>query len=74
MLLIHDPSLLPLVPSDTAPCPANVPLPAHAEAPVRTPRLSSRVLLGGGNEVEIDHGGVVYRLRQTSLGKLILTK
>lgn len=38
------------------------------------PRVSSRVLMGGAREIEIDHEGVVYRLRVTSLGKLILTK
>jgi hemin uptake protein HemP len=37
-------------------------------------RLSSQSLLGGQREVEIDHGGAVYRLRVTALGKLILTK
>ena len=40
----------------------------------RVQRLSSQVLLNGANEVEIEHRGVLYRLRQTSLGKLILTK
>lgn len=41
-----------------------------------SPRLrwSSRTLLGGGREVEIEHDQVVYRLQLTSLGKLILTK
>ncbi len=42
--------------------------PPHAE------RLFSRDLLGDRVEVEIDHDGVIYRLRLTSLGKLILTK
>lgn len=37
-------------------------------------RLSSEQLLGGAGEIEIDHAGVLYRLRVTSLGKLILTK
>lgn len=37
-------------------------------------RWSSRELLGGSREVEIEHEGQVYRLRLTSLGKLILTK
>ena len=41
------------------------------EAPIR---VSSRSLLSGAQEVEIEHHGAVYRLRQTSLGKLILTK
>lgn len=38
------------------------------------PRLSSRAIFAGVTEVEIEHNGVLYRLRQTSLGKLILTK
>lgn len=37
-------------------------------------RLSSLSLLGNEREVEIEHGGQLYRLRLTSLGKLILTK
>ena len=37
-------------------------------------RLSSQMLFAGANEVEIEHKGALYRLRQTSLGKLILTK
>ena len=37
-------------------------------------RLSSAALLQGGGEIEIDHAGAIYRLRITSLGKLILTK
>jgi hemin uptake protein HemP len=31
-------------------------------------------LLEGAREIEIEHAGAVYRLRRTSLGKLILTK
>lgn len=37
-------------------------------------RTSTRELLGGGNEVQIEHNGEIYTLRQTSKGKLILTK
>jgi hemin uptake protein HemP len=37
-------------------------------------RITSKRLFAGENEVEIDHNGTPYRLRQTSLGKLILTK
>ena len=36
--------------------------------------ISSGSLLAGGNEVLIDHHGALYRLKQTALGKLILTK
>jgi hemin uptake protein HemP len=37
-------------------------------------RLLSDDLLGAANEIEILHGDALYRLRRTSLGKLILTK
>jgi hemin uptake protein HemP len=52
--------------------PAALP-PAHP-APTLRPRLPSQALLQGHGEVEIDHQGVLYRLRVTALGKLILTK
>jgi len=38
------------------------------------PRLSSEQLFAGRREIEIEHTGQVYRLRLTSMGKLILTK
>jgi hemin uptake protein HemP len=37
-------------------------------------RWRSTELFGAAQEVEIEHGEAVYRLRRTSLGKLILTK
>ena len=37
-------------------------------------RLDSRTLLGRDREVEIEHADQIYRLRLTTLGKLILTK
>lgn len=37
-------------------------------------RFSSPELFAGACEVEIEHGGALYRLRVTALGKLILTK
>jgi len=37
-------------------------------------RISSAELFGGAREVLIEHSGVLYRLRHTSQGKLILTK
>lgn len=46
----------------------------HAGAVKSLRRISSSALLQGGNEVEIDHDGLLYRLRRTALGKLILTK
>lgn len=45
---------------------------ARGAAPVR--RIHSRDLLGAAAEIEIEHAGQIYRLRRTSLGKLILTK
>ncbi|MEO8151566.1 MAG: hemin uptake protein HemP [Rhizobacter sp.] len=38
------------------------------------PRISSEQLMAGAKEVLIEHHGTLYRLRQTALGKLILTK
>ena len=38
-------------------------------APIR-----SEALFRGAAELQIEHRGSLYRLRQTSLGKLILTK
>lgn len=43
-------------------------------AEARLPVLSSRTLLGAGNQVLIEHEGMVYTLRATRNGKLILTK
>jgi hemin uptake protein HemP len=48
-----------------------------AGAPLRAPKvrvIASEQLFAGFPEVQIAHGDAVYRLRQTSLGKLILTK
>jgi hypothetical protein len=39
-----------------------------------TPRLRSDDLFGARREIEIEHAGAIYRLRLTSLGKLLLTK
>jgi hemin uptake protein HemP len=47
---------------------------AAAAAHTRLPAVKSEALFGDAAELQIDHRGVVYRLRQTSLGKLILTK
>jgi hemin uptake protein HemP len=49
----------------------------HTDSPHRSQqpkRWSSRDLLAGRHEVEIEHNDSIYRLRLTSLGKLILTK
>lgn len=43
--------------------------------PRSKPRLRSDQLFSAGtDEIEIEHGEALYRLRITSLGKLILTK
>ena len=47
-------------------CGVDFPSPAR---PVR-----SEVLFDGASELLIEHRGMLYRLRQTALGKLILTK
>ena len=52
--------------------------PAGEGAPDRRalalPPINSDSLLRGATEVRIEHRGSIYRLRLTSLGKLILTK
>ncbi len=37
-------------------------------------RTTSQALFRSAAEIHIQHDGVLYRLRKTSLGKLILTK
>lgn len=49
-------------------------IPAELALNRRVPRVSSRAIFSGAQELEIEHNGALYRLRQTSLGKLILTK
>ena len=64
------------VPSSTLPAGSgtapSASVPAHAGA--AAVRVSSAELFAGALEVQIDHHGAVYRLKQTALGKLILTK
>ena len=51
--------------------------PVRPDAPPRAPKvrlITSEQLFADFPEVQIAHGDAVYRLRQTSLGKLILTK
>ncbi|MDE2298445.1 MAG: hemin uptake protein HemP [Burkholderiales bacterium] len=52
--------------------PSADPAPPSTPTPLR--RLASASLFAGDTEIEIEHGSAVYRLRLTSLGKLILTK
>lgn len=68
--------MMTIAPAAAAPVlPTLVPF---AEAPARVAvvrrQLSSEQLFAGLTEIEIQHGESVYRLRRTSLGKLILTK
>ena len=44
------------------------------DAPAERRAVESATLLAGGKELLIRHGAEVYTLRQTSKGKLILTK
>jgi hemin uptake protein HemP len=63
--------------SSVARGPATEPMPcvpANLGTTVPVACITSDQLLRGGNEVLIEHHGALYRLRQTSLGKLILTK
>ena len=50
------------------------PLPSNAGAERQVRAVSSERLFDGAQELHIEHRGTLYRLRQTSLGKLILTK
>jgi hemin uptake protein HemP len=47
---------------------------AGAGASRPRPPIVSESLFGGAREVQILHRGSLYRLKQTALGKLILTK
>jgi hemin uptake protein HemP len=64
-------SLPPAAPKPTA---GKAAAPRTASTPA-VPRVSSdQLFTGGAVELQIDHRGVLYRLKQTALGKLILTK
>ena len=57
--------------------PASLPTPGAGSAASHgsaVRRLASDAVFAGAAEVLICHHGVDYRLRQTTLGKLILTK
>jgi hemin uptake protein HemP len=71
-MLRRDPSFV-LAAAAAAQAPA-VADPSPPRRPTAPPRLRSPDLFGGAVEIEIEHETQVYRLRKTSLGKLILTK
>jgi hemin uptake protein HemP len=48
--------------------------PLKLGTPASLKRLCSLELFSGSRELVIEHAGIEYRLRQTSQGKLILTK
>ncbi len=56
------------------PVPAAPASAAPKAAPAPLPVLRSEQLFSGAQEVLIEHRGAFYRLKLTSLGKLILTK
>ena len=68
MVIVHQ--MQPRSPAPPSPVPSPDPT-----APVGSPmrRIRSEQLLGGGNELVIEHQGREYRLRVTQNGKLILT-
>ena len=70
-MALHNQS--PAGPYTGSPSPEESMRPAASPAAPR-PRVPSTDILRGNAEVEIDHRGTLYRLRVTSLGKLILTK
>jgi hemin uptake protein HemP len=58
----------------TAP-PPQPSVPPTRALPTPAPRcIPSGQLFGSATEVQIEHRGTLYRLKQTALGKLILTK
>lgn len=48
------------------------PAPEAASGPVT--QTTSEALFAGAVEIRIDHHGTIYRLKHTTMGKLILTK
>ncbi len=66
-----EPSVLP---PPSHPPGSATPVTGQAPAAAEAPCWSSSQLLGGQREAHISHEGTTYRLRLTSLGKLILTK
>ena len=65
--------LLTMIPFEFVGCPDIAPLPSDA-AVRRISVISSDALLAHGKLIHIQHRGELYSLRETRLGKLILTK
>lgn len=61
-----------LNPASKKPNPRNMGIPGLSQRGVI--RMTSQALFCNAIEIHIQHDGVLYRLRKTSLGKLILTK
>lgn len=68
------PDPVPLAEASARPARVAAPTPARRAAAADLPCWRSVDLLAGGQEACIEHAGAAYRLRLTSLGKLILTK
>jgi hemin uptake protein HemP len=66
----------PVVPAvaEASPAPTLTSTPAPSASQPSPQRIDSTRLFGAAAELLIDHHGVVYRLKRTALGKLILTK
>ncbi|MDP2371528.1 hemin uptake protein HemP [Rhodoferax sp.] len=56
------------------PLPASMPITRLPPNPHCAAALPSSALLRGQKSVQIEHQGLIYRLQETKLGKLILTK
>jgi len=63
----------PLVDPEAAAAVPSAARPAEAPAGAIRP-VASQALFRGATELQILHRGALYRLKQTALGKLILTK
>ena len=64
----------PAASAASAPAPAAAAVPEAPSRSTGTVAISSEALFAGAREVQIEHRGALYRLKQTALGKLILTK
>lgn len=68
------PDPAPAAAASAGPAGIAAPAPTRRAATAGLPCWRSEDLLAGGQEACIEHAGAAYRLRLTSLGKLILTK